>query len=65
MSEEYDYEYGSEGWPEEGSDRDETEVQVENTFYQAEDVMNSDPETAITMFKEVLEMEKDTSKEQK
>lgn len=58
--EEYDYDYGSEQEMEEdGNSIQDTEVEIENTFYEADDVKKENPVQAIELLKRVIQLEHD------
>lgn len=58
--EEYEYDYGSEQEMEQdGNSILDTEVEIENTFYEADDVKKDEPLQSIELLKRVIELESD------
>jgi len=52
------YEYDSgEDWSEDEAEPDDTEVEIDNTYYEAESIFKSDPALALKKFKRVIELE--------
>lgn len=67
MSDEFDYEYESDGgWsdPEGDDEPGEEEVEIINTFYEAEQSKEKAPEEALTKFERVIELEKEQGKDE-
>jgi COP9 signalosome complex subunit 2 len=56
-SDDGDINYGSDAEMEEGGE-DEVKIQLENTFYEAEDAKNADPNKSLGLFEQVLNLAK-------
>ena len=63
--EEYEYDYGSDAEYDYGSDQENGDndgnnaiIEIENSFYEGEDLKQSKPLDAIAMFEKVVELEK-------
>ena len=61
--EEYEYDYGSDAEYDYGSDQEATndvadeQVEIENSFFEAEDIRNENPIRAIELFEKVVTLE--------
>ena len=61
--EEYEYDYGSDAEYDYGSDQEATndaadeQIEIENSFFEAEDVRNENPKHGIDLFEKVVNLE--------
>ena len=59
--EEYEYDYGSDvddgHGDEDDPDVEDEVIEIENSFYEGEDLIKSNPEGAIELFNKVIELE--------
>ena len=60
--EEYEYDYGSDAEYDYGSDNGEAEVEdelieIENSFYEGEDLIKDNPDGAVELFNKVIQLE--------
>ena len=59
-----EFEYGEEGWPSDDPNEDEDgNIEIQNTYHEAEDNMRSNPEEALEQFETVVMMEENNGDE--
>ena len=63
--EEYEYDYGSDMDEDEEMQGNDDIIEIENKFYEAEDLKRDDPKAAMVLFNNVIEMEKERGTEVK
>jgi COP9 signalosome complex subunit 2 len=59
---EYEQEWGSDGDAAEGDGRNETEIEIENTYYEAEGIMKTQKNEALEKFETVILLEEQSDK---
>ena len=59
---EYEQEWGSENEAMEGDGRNDTEIEIENTYYEAESIMKTQKKEALEKFETVILLEENGDK---